>query len=253
MSYPRRRKKVCFPDDKERLQQIVGDVPNLEDMTKEELGDIFFRKQEFNDIRRSGKLVSAEVERRGYGRYLVNTFSEKNSQAQNGLNAWVLLGGKGRGLERWSNREHGERRESDQFQALMAVLGAQDAMMAERGGIDPEKLRKVAHKASRMARHFARMMGKADRYAVENMNDVDEESIKTTSTQLTAVLSVSSILTEDDVISLPRISTKINNSAHIEKLNGGKSWRRSRLPGLWNRQRNRSKARQERAEVEFNV
>lgn len=254
MSYPdaeppRRRKKVSFPDD-EKLHQIVGYVPSLEDMTPEELGDIFFNKQEFLDIRRAGKLISVEVDRRGYSKHLVNTYNEKNSHAQNSLNEWVVRGGKGRGLERWSSREHGEQRESDQFQALMTVLGAQDEMMAEKRQIDAEKLRKVAHKASKMARHFARMMGKADSYAVQKMSDEDEASIKTDTTPLTAVLSVSTVQTDDDNISLPRMSSEMNTTDEEGRSKGG---RRSRLPGLWNRTKNRIKARQERAEVEFHV
>jgi hypothetical protein len=50
------------------------------------------------------------------------------------------------------------------LQSVMAVL--QDDMLAGRKGTDHEQIRKVSHKATRIARHFARMMGKADSHAL---------------------------------------------------------------------------------------
>ena len=68
----------------------------------------------------------------------------------------------------------------------MAVLQAQDDMLYSKMPIDCEALRKVSHKATRTARHFARMMGKADAYAVGH-------DIKTSETASLAGMSYLSI------------------------------------------------------------
>lgn len=62
----------------------------------------------------------------------------------------------------------------------MAVLEAQDEMLQKTNGyIDIDRLRKVSYKSTKVARHFARMMGKADSYAVAHMNDDDVENMDT--------------------------------------------------------------------------
>ena len=245
----KRMKSVSFPKEEEKLRKIVGYVPNRQDMEEEEMTQLYFTKQDFAEIRRDSKLVSMEVERKGYSKHLDDAFSEKNSKAQKELNKWVMEGGKARGLERWSNRDHGESREGDQFHTLMAMLGAQDEMLAEEKHVDPEKLRKIAYKTSRVARHFARMMGKADSHAVENLEDTeDSKSAKTASTHQSTLISVG---TDEDSIAIARIkSSKEDNTP----LSLSKKFRKSKLSGLlWSR-RGRSKARQEgAAEADFNA
>lgn len=105
---------------------------------------------------------------------------KQKAAIQEKLNLWCAHGHTRRGLERWAHKEHGDARQTEQFQAIMDVLRAQDEMMVKakltnrikpQGScaewLDDEVLRKISHKATRAARHFARMMGKADRYAVE--------------------------------------------------------------------------------------
>jgi len=211
------RKKVRFPEEEEQVAKVVCEVPCREDFTEEELALIFFTKDDYFNTRQVTKKISRDCERQGFGKRLDDTFTEKSVAVQEKLNFWALHGQERRGLERWSNRDHGEKRQQEQFQAVMTVLQAQDEMLAESREVDAEKLRKVSHKATKAARHFARMMGKADMYAVENEEladkfDADAESIKTASTGVSTVSTVA-----DDDISLPRIPDDLKDSKHTNK------------------------------------
>jgi hypothetical protein len=110
---------------------------------------------------------------------LEDVFAEKNKLAQEGLNKWASHEDSRRGLERWSNKDHGEKRQQEQFQVIMAVLRAQDDMIMEKK-VDPEQLRKVSYKATKVARNFARMIGKANSHAVSAaLKDDDDVSLQT--------------------------------------------------------------------------
>lgn len=202
-------KKVRFPED-ENIVMILKEVENREDWTECEKEALFFSKQEYALSRRATKLVTHSCERKGYTAHLKDAFSEKSIDVQEHLNQWCLHGHEHRGLERVSCKLHGEKRHEEQFRAVMIVLQTQDEMLAKGKEVDPEKLRKVSYRMTRAARHFARMIAKADMYAVENeaLAELDDEaSVMTTST------SVSTVVAADDDISLPRIDT-LRDSMH---------------------------------------
>jgi hypothetical protein len=116
------------------------------------------------------------------------------------LNEWATHGHSRRGLERWANAKHGEERQQDQFQAIMAVLRAQDDMLARKNKIDEEKLRKISHKSTKLSRQFARMMGKADSYAMAlelRAERGETDSVNTTTTQLADMTVASDEFTVD--------------------------------------------------------
>ena len=175
----KRKKSVEFS---EKICTVVCELPNREDFTPEDHLALWFSKSECLKSRSEAKVISRESVRYGFSKNLDGTFGEKSVTAQERLQLWCsIAGGCRRGLERWANREHGDQRGKEQFQAIQAVLEAQDDMIAAAmstkstknakndGGIpaiDTEKLRKVSHKATRTARHFARMLGKADSYAM---------------------------------------------------------------------------------------
>jgi len=158
------------------LSVVVGTVPHRDDWTDEERGLMFFTRSEYNSSRSTAKVISKESERYGFSKTLDGTYIEKSAEAQEKLNEWVQQGGNRRGLERWANADHGEKRQHDQFHAIMAVLRAQDEMIARKNSIDVEKLRKVSHKATKVSRHFARMIGKADSYAMAQELRADSEA-----------------------------------------------------------------------------
>lgn len=176
----RTTKTVQFPDE---VATVVLEIPNREDFTTEDYENMWFSKTEYQVSRSECKIASRDAVRFGYSKNLDETFNEKNQDALDKLQSWAVSGATRRGLERWANRDHGEIRQTEQFKAVMAVLEAQDEMLSKDGVIDVEKLRKVSHKATKMARHFARMMGKADSYAVAHIDDEnkDNETVASTS------------------------------------------------------------------------
>ncbi|GAX16001.1 hypothetical protein FisN_22Hh142 [Fistulifera solaris] len=202
-------KKVRFPED-DQLVILLKEVENREDWTESEREALFFSKQDYANSRRSTKLVTLHSEKKGYSIHLKDAFSEKSEDAQEHLNQWCLHGHEHRGLERLTCKSHGEHRHEEQFRAVMAVLQTQDELLTKGKDVDPQKLRKVSYKATRAARHFARMIAKADMYAVENeaLVELDDESMTTTT-----VTSASSVVVTDDEISLPRIDP-LRDSMH---------------------------------------
>ena len=191
------------------LHTVVCELPNREDFTPEDYAALWFSKAEYHTSRSEAKLISRDATRYGFSQNLNDTFGEKSNHSQEFLQLWCTTGDCRRGLERWANHEHGDLRNKEQFQAVQVVLEAQDLMfMAQHSAsshtgatttttttMDHEKLRKVSHKATRTARHFARMMGKADSYAVaheletadtvKNKGDNEEGSTHTLATDNT--------------------------------------------------------------------
>jgi hypothetical protein len=162
-------RQVQFPDD-EGIFSVVCTLPNREDLTEEDLELLWFSKEDYHMSRSEAKVISRESVHLGFSVDLEDTYTEKNSEAQSRLQQWASHDGSRRGLERWANKTHGEKRQQDQFDAIMSVLEAQDEMLANKnnGQVEPEKLRKVSNKATKTARHFARMLGKADSFAMAN-------------------------------------------------------------------------------------
>jgi hypothetical protein len=167
-------KRVYFHE--ENMAQVVCLIPNREELTPEDMESLYFAKPEYQLARAEAKALSREAGRVGLTRHLDKSFNEKNKGLQEQLNMWTTQGDACRGLERWCNREHGEKRQQDQFTAVMTVLQVQDDMLNQKSEIDAEALRKASHKATRTARHFARMMGKADSHVVSAELGDDEST-----------------------------------------------------------------------------
>ena len=194
----KQKRRVSFPEQDEDLFQVVCYIPNREDWSPEEHQEVYFTKDDFHAIRQNGRMVSLECERYGNGNQLDDTYSEKNPEVQARLNVWALNGHEQRGLERWANRSQGDKREREQFSVIMAVLQAQEEMTLCTNDVDIEKLRKVSYKASKVARHFARMMGKADFYAVNSMDSShDSKSVHTAATSMESSISTVQTNLED--------------------------------------------------------
>jgi hypothetical protein len=163
------KRRVRFHESNETLARVVCVIPSLDDFTPDDHENLWFSKADYHMCRAEAKVVSRECVRLGYSKNLNDTFTEKSSIAQEQLQEWAAVNIAIRGLERWANKEHGELRQTDQLDAVMAILEAQDEMLScARNGriVDAEKLRKVSTKATKTARHFARMMGKADSFVM---------------------------------------------------------------------------------------
>ena len=187
------KKSVKFPEEESHLAVVVCEIPHREEFSPEDMASLFFTRENYQHTRSAARIISKEAERYGFSKCLEDTYCEKSSEAQTKLNEWVAYMTTGsnkncskevqpiqaskRGLERWANSKHGEIRQQDQFSAIMAVLRAQDDMVARKNAIDMEKLRKVSYRATKKSRHFARMMGKADSFAMAQ--ELQAERVKT--------------------------------------------------------------------------
>lgn len=204
---------------------VVCMLPNREDFSSDDHEALWFSKSDYHMSRSQAKVISRESARFGLSKNLDDTYSEKNPEAQERLQQWSIHSDSRRGLERWANREHGEVRQQDQFKAIMAVLEAQDELLASSndGKVDSEKLRKVAHKATKTARQFARMMGKADSHAMANamVNELekssgqsDGESVATENTTRSGMESSAASASMTSEKSIPRMDDDMNDSRH---------------------------------------
>jgi len=187
------KKNVTFPSDPSQLSNIVCMIGNRDEITEEDKELLWFSSADYGAIRSSAHAVSQESRRTGYSKILDRIFCEKNQEAQSNLNFWCVHGHIRRGLEKFVHRQLRETRKEKQLIAIMDVLCAQDDMMktCDRNktiSIDHDQLRKISIKATRVARHFARMIGKADAYAIAceqgNAYDMTEMEISLNSTGL---------------------------------------------------------------------
>ena len=198
------KKRVSFDADHEKMAQVVCEIPKCDEMTNDVLNDLYFCREDYSEQRMEAKSTSREADRSGVAKHLDETFSEKNKDAQDRLNTWTTAGSDCRGLERWANRKHGDKRQQDQFNAIMTVLQVQDDLWASKRKVDDEALRKASHKATRAARHFARMMGKADAHVlIQEQNQEKEEDAAAEDDSVTLASTMSMSLND-----IPRKSFK---------------------------------------------
>jgi len=174
-------RKISFPKVEDKLCVVMCEIENREDLREEDISMLWFARSDYHFSRSAARAISREEERNGTSKNLNGVFNEKSKEKQNQLNRWVLHGYSRRGLERWANCFHGEERHKAQFNAIMEVLSAQDDMLAtsKQHQVDDEALRKVSVKCTRVARHFARMIGKADAYAASSELQDDKDTILT--------------------------------------------------------------------------
>jgi hypothetical protein len=194
-------KRVSFHGgDDGKVMEAVCLIPHRQEIDEEQMKELFYSRHEFQEQRISAKTDSRESSQTGTSGNLEEAFSEKSKASQQSLNEWSSKGEAARGLERWANRDHGEKRQLEQFSAVMAVLQAQDDSINSKKPLDDEVIRKVSHKATRTARHFARMMGKADSYAIsEDMKGAPFKSpFKSSDTTMSLATTMSVLTTESD-------------------------------------------------------
>jgi hypothetical protein len=228
---PQPQRRVSFPEEEGAISTIVCELPSIDDFTEEDLERLWFSKADYHMSRAAAKVVSRESARFGFSKNLDDTYTEKNPDALERLQLWAVHGDSRRGLERWANKDHGELRQQDQYDVVMVILEAQDDMLSKSKDrkVDPEKLRKVSHKATKTARHFARMIGKADSYAMAseldktNMANGDSETVATANTTRSGQTSVNpaspskvcdEVYADDDDASTPSIIDGLKDSHH---------------------------------------
>jgi hypothetical protein len=190
-------KRVSFHGgDEGKVKEAICLIPQRQEIDEEQMKELFYSRMEFQEQRVSAKADSRESSQTGTSDKLDEVFSEKNKTSQHSLNEWSSKGEAARGLERWANRDHGEKRQLEQFSAVMAVLQAQDDSLNAKKPLDDEVIRKVSHKATRTARHFARMMGKADSYAINE--DMKGTPFKSSNTTMSLATAMSTLTTDSE-------------------------------------------------------
>lgn len=215
-----RQTVVKFPADKGQLAQVVttdNDIINREDITEEDRALLYYSTADYTELKAEARMESLACERDGTKKYLEDVFVEKCKKTQENLYQWVgscdtvVEGGlERRGLERMANQTLSNIRQQAQFHAVMEVLRAQDELLVGRFITDPEEVRRVSIKATRVARHFARMIAKADALAVNA--DMNEASPKRISGSGTKAKSSSKKLVTQDMPSLTASSPPSPNS-----------------------------------------
>lgn len=169
-----RGRSVTFPESAEQLAQVVDHIANREDLTEEDRTALWFSAEDYLVLKSDARLESLASERDKLAKNLLSgVYREKSKQCQDKLDRWVAEAGQERrGLEKSSNKELAEERQTIQFQSIMDVLRTQDEMLLSRQrAINDSELRKVYTTASRASRHFARMMAKADALAAGTSPD----------------------------------------------------------------------------------
>lgn len=227
------------------MANVVCTIPNREDLEDEHREMLYYSRSDYHMSRSTAKVISKESERYGFSKNLDDTFAEKSKGAQENLNLWSSHGHMRRGLERWSNREHGDTRQQDQFQTIMAVLRAQDDLLLKSKHADVEKLRRVSHKSTRTARHFARMLGKADSFALSNDGNGSDDISVATEAMGSVSLSVSTHGTNTTSSTCGTTVTEGSDDTHSDSLKDSPPVRTTKRGGLFKfGRKNREAARE---------
>jgi hypothetical protein len=161
------KKSVQFPDD-ESIQSKVIEVPSREELTEEDIKNLWFTRTDYHFSRSTARVISKESERYGYSKHLDAAYGDTICAIVQGrLNMWALQGHSSRGLERWANSSHGQARKEDQYRYIMGMIRTQIEMRLKEGQVDDNRLREIGHLLSRKSRLFAEMMGNADMHAAQ--------------------------------------------------------------------------------------
>jgi hypothetical protein len=201
---------VKFPHDPSMLSVVVDAVINREDLTEEDRASLWFSAEDYNELKAEARMEGMACESDGSSKLLDGVFAERSKTSQDSIIQWVHSHGsrERRGLERMANQRTASIRQQAQFQSIMEVLRAQDDLQMGRSGVDPDALRRVSEKTTRVARHFARMIAKADAQFVNADGGASTRNL--TSTERVAKRSSSGIKSNS---SSRRLSDGISSAA----------------------------------------
>eukprot|EP00549_Striatella_unipunctata_P009295 CAMPEP_0118709466 /NCGR_PEP_ID=MMETSP0800-20121206/22661_1 /TAXON_ID=210618 ORGANISM="Striatella unipunctata, Strain CCMP2910" /NCGR_SAMPLE_ID=MMETSP0800 /ASSEMBLY_ACC=CAM_ASM_000638 /LENGTH=241 /DNA_ID=CAMNT_0006613179 /DNA_START=163 /DNA_END=888 /DNA_ORIENTATION=+ len=162
-----------------RLSDDVKVIPPPEPFTPQEVRATWWQKEDYAVFKKTSKMIAMELRyhnladqclRTAYDRacsasigFMADNEIEeylRNTKRDEDLVHWAQRPNR-RGLERWASKKHGSAREVDSILGVKVLLREQRRQRNEED-YSPEKLARVAEKASRTARIFARMMAQAD-------------------------------------------------------------------------------------------
>mmetsp|Transcript_23046 Transcript_23046/g.38091 ORF Transcript_23046/g.38091 Transcript_23046/m.38091 type:complete len:199 (+) Transcript_23046:134-730(+) len=165
-------KRVRF-EQPENICRVLCEVISLDQLTLEEYARTWYSWNDYDNFRRSAKIVAKEI--RSYGRDKLLDGAMKNILDKNKddtqttcmLIKWSRQGFLCRGLERWINDSQGRLRKQEHQRTIEAVLHVQQQREKENSpDLLAQQLRAVSEHCSSNARSFAHKMGVADATAV---------------------------------------------------------------------------------------
>ena len=207
---PRRKKKkrhVHFPSVE---ADVVCIVKPRDDLTADEMGDIWWTSAEFNGIRLGAKYLTKDVRTRDkalvagieecYARALHLSCSLSDQDFEDlvinckrqavCLRPWCERSLSARGLERYTSRKHRYDRTEYAMETRAAVL-----RLAKNNTVSQEELSVFYQEYSRSALLYARFCGEADRSAAKDhqrSNSTSRRRNRTTSSSMTSSAAPSS-------------------------------------------------------------
>lgn len=188
-SQPGARRRSLFPSYEEKKPRTphsvlfspmarVVTVKSKNDMTDDEKSDIWWQRSDYEDFRKTGRIITRAMLEGGSEIWLTSndasTTKKKKSQQQKeednvgetGDKWWHKFGHSRRGLEHVVSIEEGRQRQMNVKTAIRAVLEEQARQKMYKRE-DPEKLRHVALHHTMWARDLALASGASDADAVD--------------------------------------------------------------------------------------
>lgn len=164
-SMPKKNVNVSFAP----MARVVT-VKSKNDMDLQEKGDIWFQKSDYEDFRRTGRIITKAMVEGGSEIWLANSDkagkSSVSSVGDQGDKWWHKFGHSRRGLEHVVSIEEGRERQANVRNAIHAVLEEQTRQKRYRRE-DPDKLRTVSLVNTSWARDLALASGSSDADAVK--------------------------------------------------------------------------------------
>lgn len=134
--------------------------------------DIWYQHNDLQQMKRRAMVLSKEANRYGLGSLLTNTYGRSDNETQRSMNTWARSCSSRRGLERFINNEYSAKRSDIRRRTIKSVIRAQ-RKMKEEGVLDVDYGMKVLSRLSEAfsqdSRNFARMMGIADEFALQEL------------------------------------------------------------------------------------
>jgi hypothetical protein len=158
-------------------------VKSKNDMVDDEKADVWWRRSDYEDFRRTGRIITRAMLEGGSEIWLASnndSLSKGSTKTgdlikETGDKWWHKFGHSRRGLEHVVSVEEGRQRQANVKNAIRSVLEEQ-ARQRMYNRIDPEKLRNVSLHHTLWARDLALASGASDADAVESSFAADRRS-----------------------------------------------------------------------------
>jgi hypothetical protein len=162
------KKNICFKDELTHVREFEKD-PSMN------VDEIWYSGEDYMDMKDESKMEAKQWRRRKFDVLLCETFQSPRSDAQDFINAFVLLDEERsrRGQERLLSKQHGQERRIARDASRFSVLAEQRKLLksgADRDEIE-QTLFQVYHPICQPGALFARRIALADELFVKKGED----------------------------------------------------------------------------------